>query len=338
VSTTARTSLPENRRLSRPDAPARNGAPSGNVRGGRDARAREPWDPDALWRRLRTAGRVLLAVVVLGAGIGAAVQARRYVTTSPRFGLKDLRIEGNRHRTKEQVAATAGITLGQNVVELDLEAARARLERDPWIERATLSRRLPASLGIDVVERDAGAILALPPRVVNGNVVDGGTFLATPQGEVFKRLEADDPIDLPVITGIGSDEAASDRESTSQLVRRALDLAQDIERVGLFGGRVQELHVDPDGGISVVIGKRGVRVAFGRGPYRNKVRLGLRVEAELARRSAKPTVVFLDDDGHPDRVVVRLVSALPPAKVTIDDLPAGADGQATQKTPGKVVQ
>jgi len=283
---------------------------------------KEPWDPDALWRKLRTIGRVMLALVVLGAGVTAAIHARRYVTKSPRFGLRDLRIEGNRHRTKDQIAQTAGVTLGQNVVEIDLEATRARLEKDPWIERATLSRRLPASLTIDVIEREAAAIVALP----------NGTYLATPNGEIFKRLEGDDPNDLPIVTGIGPDDAAGDRESTAQLVRRALELGVEIERVGLFGGRVEELNVDHEGGLTVVVGKRAMRLVFGRGPYRNKIKLGMKIEAELSRRSARPTVVFLDDDTHPERVVVRLVSALPPAKITVDGAP-----EAPTKTAQKAV-
>lgn len=294
-------SLPSNRRVVTPPRPNRPIAPA------------KPWDPDALWRHLRLAGRIALGVAIVACGVMAAVYARRYVTQSPRFALKDLRIEGNHRRTREQITALAGIALGQNVVELDLEAVRARLEKDPWIERATILRRLPASVAIDVIERDAGAIVALP----------SGTWLATSHGDLFKKIEADDPNDLPVITGLTDDAAASDRDATAQIIRRSLDLAADAERVGLFGGRVQELAVDADGGITAVLsrGKTSVRVVFGKTGYRQKVRLGARVEAELARRGARATTIFLDDDVHPDRIVVRLVSALPPAEVTVDGAP-----------------
>lgn len=297
--------LPRNSRVSTP--PRANEA----VRPKAPPRA---WDPDALWRSLRLAGRIAASVLVVAVGVLAAYHARKYVTESPRFALKDLRIAGNRHRSSDQIASLAGVTLGQNVVELDLEAVRARLEKDPWIERAVILRRLPASVAIDVIERDAAAIIALP----------SGTWLATSQGEVFKKIEAEDPNDLPVITGISDADAASDRDSTAQIIRRALDLAADIERAGLFGGRVQELAVDGDGAITAVLARKAtaggaiVRVAFGKTGYRQKLRLGARVEAELARRGARPTVVFLDDDLHADRIVVRLVSALPPAVVTVD--------------------
>lgn len=291
-------SLPSNRRV---QTPARANLPIA---------PKQPWDPDALWRKLRLAGRIALGVAIVAVGVLAAVYARRYVTQSPRFALKDLRIEGNHRRTREQLTELAGLTLGQNVVELDLEAVRARLEKDPWIERATILRRLPASVAIDVIERDASALVALP----------SGTWLATSRGELFKKIEAEDPNDFPVITGLSDEAAASDRDATAQIIRRALDLAADAERVGLFGGRVQELAVDSDGGIIAVLsrGKASVRVVFGKNGYRQKVRLGARVEAELARRGARATTVFLDDELHPDRIVVRLVSALPPASVTVD--------------------
>lgn len=297
MSTTVRT-LPSNRRVVTP--------PRANV----PVKAKAPWDPDALWRRLRLAGRIALGIAIVAVGVLAAVHARRYVTQSPRFALKDLRIDGNRHRSRDQLIALSGLALGQNVVELDLEAVRARLEKDPWIERATISRRLPASVAVDVVERDAAAIIALP----------SGTWLATSHGDLFKKIEADDPNDLPVITGLTDDAAGNDRDATAQIIRRALDLATDAERVGLFGGRVQELAVDTDGGITAVLsrGKVSVRVVFGKSGYRQKVRLGAKVEAELSRRGARPTTIFLDDDIHPERIVVRLVSALPPAEVTVD--------------------
>ncbi|GAC1549132.1 MAG: hypothetical protein NVS3B10_12570 [Polyangiales bacterium] len=318
----ARASLPSNRRV----VSSREIRESEGNQRVTHAPPQAPWDPRALWRTLATVGRVAVAVAILGAGVSTAVVARRYVTRSPRFGLKDLRVDGGHHYSPEALAQLAGVALGQNVVEIDLEAARTRLEGDPWIERATLTRRLPASLSIEVVERQAAAIVALPT----------GAYLSTADGALFKKAEDGDQLDLPVLTGVSAEDAGGDREATAQLVRRALDLAREIEHVGLFGGRVEELLIGRDGGVTAVIGKRAMRVAFGRGPYHAKVRLAAKIEAELAHRGARATTIFLDDDQHPDRIVVRLVSALPPAKVTVDDTPAapapkGAASAANKK-------
>jgi cell division protein FtsQ len=311
---------PTNRRVAAKAAAPTNVRAStsgGAAHGG--AKKDEPWDPDLLWRRLRLAGRILIAVLVIVAGGAGAIGARRYVTSSPRFGLKELKVEGARRLSSQEIQRLAGIEIGQNVVDMDLDALRGRIEKNPWIERAQVARRLPASLTIEIVEHEAAALVTLPT----------GTFLATPAGVLFKRVEPGDPDDLPLITGINPDDATGDREATAQLVKRALELSAEIERVGVFGGRVEELHVESDGGLSAVVGKRAVRLVFGRAPYRGKVRLGATIEAELTRRGARPTVVFLDDDTHPDRIVVRLVSALPPAQVTVDGEP---------KTPGPTAQ
>ena len=80
--------------------------------------------------------------------------------------------------------------------------------------------------------------------------------------------------------------------------------------------------------IAASVGKRAVRVVFGMPPYRSKVRLAAKIEGELGRRNARPTTVFLDDDRHPDRIVVRLVSALPGAQVTVDNEAAKGKGKA----------
>jgi cell division protein FtsQ len=299
----SRAPLPSNRRVSSRSTPVPT-----NERVAIEPQ--KPWDPNALWRNLALAARIVLAVGVVAIGVVAAVAARRYVTSSQRFALRDLRVTGVSHRSVESVTAAAGVHVGDNVVELDLDSVRARIEADPWVERATVMRRLPASMSIEIVEREAAAVVAMP----------GGAMLATPAGVLFKRVEEGDPVDLPVITGIGADEAVRDRDGTGQLVRRALDLDAEIERSGIFGGRVEELAFDPDGSLSAILGRRGVRVAFGLGPYRGKIRLAAHVESELSRRGAHPTAVFLDDDQHPDRIVVRLVAGLPPAQVTIDGL------------------
>jgi cell division protein FtsQ len=303
--------LPSNRRIATPPRAVTQADPP-----------KADWDPGALGRTLKKIGRIVLAIAIVVLGVGAAIAARRHVTKSPRFALANLRVDGARHRSEGQIAAAAGVAIGQNVVDLDLEAARARLETDPWIERATLGRQLPATISIEVVEREAAAIVAL----------GSGSWLSTPRGELFKRVEESDPNDLPVVTGISDVDAVSDREATAEIVRRALDLAADVERAGIFGGRIHELHVDADGSLTAAVGRRAVpgspirtvRLAFGRGGYRAKVKLAARIEGELARRSARATVVFLDDDDHPERVVVRLVAALPPATVTVDDGPAAS--------------
>jgi len=237
------------------------------------------------------------AVVVLAASISVAWGARRYVTTSPRFAVRTILIEGERRRSAGAVADAAGIAVGKNIFALDLNRAGQMLAQDPWIERATVTRKLPSTVAITVVEREAYAAA----------VISGELYLATRDGDLFKKLGEDDPSDLPVVTGITAEQVARDRPGVVLAVKRVLDVVEDFERTGIAKRYpVEELHLEKDGVLTVTIGKEAIALHLGMPPYRDKIEEASRVLNEVARRKANAQVIFLDNDAHPERVVVRM--------------------------------
>lgn len=285
--------LPPNRRVAKPkvekeviEAP------------GEDAKAkdspRDPWVSGRTVEALRTTAGVLFA---LGISIGCVWGLVRYTHTSPRFGIRHIEVTGTSHRTGEDVTRQGDIHSGDNVFALDLEAARARILEDPYIESVTLTRKLPGTLRIEVVEREASALVSM----------GGSLYLATREGEIFKKLEASDPFDLPVLTGIEPDRAASDREGVMARVRRALEVAAEYERVGPAKRHaLQEIHIPEDGTTSLIVGKEGLVLRLGKGPYRQALEKASRVLGEVTARKAQASVIFLDNEAHPERVVVRM--------------------------------
>lgn len=258
-------------------------------------------DPAARAERMSTALRILRGVVgfalVVGIGIGVAWAARTYVKTSPRFAITEIVTTGSKRRSSDDLATIAGIAKGQNVFTTDLDHARARLLADPWVSEATLARQLPGTVFLRVVEREAAAVLG----------TGDGTYLVTREGVLIKKLETGDPTDLPVVTGVPLDQLVNDREGATRTVRRALDLAFDVERSPLAQrSPLEEIHVEPNGEMTLVMGKSGVRVLMGGAPYRRKIEQAVRVLGELDRRGAKPDTIMLDNEGRPDRVVVRM--------------------------------
>lgn len=237
------------------------------------------------------------AVVVLAASIGVAWGARRYVTTSPRFAVRTVLIEGERRRSAAAVADAAGVAVGKNIFALDLNHAGQMLTQDPWIERATVTRKLPSTVSITVVEREAYAAA----------VIGGELYLATRDGDLFKKLGEEDPSDLPVVTGITAEQVARDRPGVVLAVKRVLDVVEDFERTGIAKRYpVEELHLEKDGVLTVTIGKEAIALHLGMPPYRDKIEQASRVLNEVARRKANAQVIFLDNDAHPERVVVRM--------------------------------
>ncbi len=251
--------------------------------------------------RLGAAMRILRGVVgfalVVGIGIAVAWAARRYIKTSPRFAVREIVTTGGKRRSPDELATIAGIAKGDNVFTTDLDRARARLLADPWVSEATLARQLPGTVFLRVVEREAAGVLG----------TGDGTYLVTREGTIIKKLETGDPTDLPVVTGVSLEQLTADREGATRTVKRALDLAFDVERSALaHRSALEEVHVEANGEMTLVIGKSGVRLYMGPAPYRRKIDQAVRVLGEIDRRGGKAESVMLDNEGRPDRVVVRM--------------------------------
>jgi cell division protein FtsQ len=282
---------PGNRRIKPPLLPeaAEGPEPAG-------ARAAVPVPPHAPRRWLAALRTALGVGLVVSSALGVAWVARRHVMTSRRFSITDVHVTGNEQRPADDIVAESGITVGANVFSLDLDGARERILADPWISEATLVRRLPGTIVVQVVERRAAALVAL-----------GDTLLVTSSGEPFKRLEPGDPTDVPVVTGLRPESLADDREGTMRTIRQAIELGAEYEHGGLARrAPLEEVHVEPDGAFSVVVGHVGVELVLGAPPFRRKLDQAARVVAELERRGAKADAILLDNEARPDRVVVRM--------------------------------
>ncbi len=246
------------------------------------------------WSVLKLALGVML---VVGASLSVAWGAHRYALNTPRFGIKNLEISGVRKKPDAEIAKLAGVKPGDNIFALDTARAEARVLEDPWIKEVKITRELPGTLKIELTERDASAIAA----------VDEQMYLVTRSGEPFKRLEEADPFDLPVVTGISAEELARDREREIERIAVGMDVLRQWERIGLSKTYpAQEVNLRPGGSVSLTIGKSGITLALGRGPWRKKLLMAERVMGQLARKGRTPGIIFLDNQAHPERVVVRM--------------------------------
>lgn len=236
------------------------------------------------------------AVLIAAASVGVAWSARRCVLRSARFAITSVDVVGSVRRPPGLLAAESGLAVGTNVFAADLDAARDKLLRDPWIADAALVRRLPGTVVVQVAERRPAALVALDE-----------TMLATADGVPFKSLEPGDPVDLPLVTGVTSDAMNADREGATRAIGRAIDLAAEYARSALAKrAPLQEVHVGADGRFSLIVGHAGMELVLGGPPFRRKLDLASRVVAELERRGGKADAVMLDSESRPDRVVVRM--------------------------------
>ena len=261
---------------------------------GRSAGAARP----SLGERLFSGVKLALGLaVVVAASSAVAYSLHRYALTTTRFGIRDVDLSGAKRFSPDQIRGLAGIELGRNLFSFDTRAAEERLLREPWVSSAHVIRKLPGTLRVEITERDAVAVAVLGDR----------PFLVTSEGEPFKELSAGDPTDLPLLTGVSAGDWARDRVGSEERLRSGVDLVRQYERLGM--ARVhpaEEVNLASSGFTVLTVGRQGIALELGRAPFARKLAMAAEVVGELGAKGRTPGMVFLDNEAHPERVVVRM--------------------------------
>ncbi|MFN3423691.1 MAG: cell division protein FtsQ/DivIB [Novosphingobium meiothermophilum] len=131
------------------------------------------------------AGLVWMVAVMAGVPALAAEQAS-LVAAKAGFKVSHLEVRGVNHMNERKIFEKV---LGQNdraMTSLDLAALRDELNRLSWVKDARVSRKLPDTLVIDIVERTPHAVLRKPDRLVL--IDDSGAELETVSAERAKGM------------------------------------------------------------------------------------------------------------------------------------------------------
>jgi cell division septal protein FtsQ len=253
----------------------------------------------ALWARATAHfGKLGVGVLLVFATAGAtAYGGYRLALGSSQFALQKLEVSSSLRSSERELLQRAGISLGQNLLGIDVRAAEERLLEDPWVRSVRLVRQLPHTLRVELVEREALALASL----------DGDLFLLGADAEPFKAWQAGDPEDLPVLTGVTLEALAKDRAGAVARLATGLSVLSHYERLPVSQQhRAQEVNLAPDGSVVLSVGARGVSLHLGQGPWPKKMLMVAEVMRTFENKRELPGVVFLDNALHPERVVVRM--------------------------------
>src|SRR5690606_34592195 len=242
--------------------------------------------------------KFLLGVALVGvAASGMALGAHRFLTTTTRFGIEGVEAQGSQRNHEGERLGLVVPPRGANLLSVDLAAAERKLVEDPWIESAHVARKLPDRLSITVEELSAAALA----------VVDGTIYLVTRQGRPIKPLDLGDFGDYPVITGISAEQLATDRRLVEERIAAGIDILDYYRRVGLSQAfPAQEVFMDADGRVKLTVGTPPITLQLGKKDFRQKLLMAGRIVGTLRAKGETPGILFLDNEAHPERVVVRM--------------------------------
>lgn len=245
--------------------------------------------------------------MAVAAGIAVGLYyGHGFITTSERFAVQHIEVRGNHAVSSERVIDILGVSPGDNIFQLELDRLAGTLEqREPMIAHARVSRRLPATLLIDVEERRSAALVELD-----------GLYLADARGRVFRRasIARGDGEGLPVITGLSREEYLERPGAIEDQIRRALDAIALYQTPGTPGGGTPErpalgsVDLHPRRGITFTTYDQAVAVRVG-GGNQDAMRAKLGAfdaawRAMSAAERARVRIVYADISDRPDRVTV----------------------------------
>lgn len=150
----------------------------------------------------------LIGLSLLGAAvwIGSAKALDRFFYSNPAYNLSELTLELDGIMTGEDLVAITGIKPGDNVFNIDLAKAGARLRSIPMVQDACLERYLPDRIKITLVSRRPVAWVA--PAAAPDTLYDPSSMLLTDDsGWLMKpMLVPQEHHQLPVIQGLGENQ------------------------------------------------------------------------------------------------------------------------------------
>jgi cell division protein FtsQ len=237
---------------------------------------------------------VLLLGVVYGASHGwEAAKESQY------FTIAEVKITGNKKLTRDELLEVMHLNVSQNVLRYDVVAAANALLALPYVAKAEVVRELPDHLIVNIQERKPLAIIAL-----------NALYLVDEEGVLFKRLEAGETAELPVVTGV-SREVLHEKGTSPELMA-AVHAVQALQRLDAFTRfEIGEIFINSDLSIGLVLGAQGLRVSLGNieadgfGLAQRLERL-VRVLAVADQHKMDVQEISLDNNTRPERVAVKL--------------------------------
>jgi cell division protein FtsQ len=178
-----------------------------NKRDERDRRRRS-----IMRRRFAFAVAVVLAVAAIVWGLVTAWSA-------PLLPVKQVQITGVSRLTTGSVLASAAIPADATLPKLPKSQILDRLRANPWVAQATVSRALPGTVKIAIVERTPVAL------------VDAGgaeLWLVSADGYWLSRRTAEDTTVVPTIRDAPGAVPIAGKPTTSKELKNAIDVVRGL--------------------------------------------------------------------------------------------------------------
>ncbi|WP_239478668.1 cell division protein FtsQ/DivIB [Lichenicola cladoniae] len=167
-------------------------------------------------RRQRRLVRPILVMVLAGVGIGGGIHLTHLMRSEETFAplraefghkvalhITTITVIGRDMTPEPMLMAALGAQVGDDILGFSVEEARKRIDSLTFVEHATVERRLPGTIVVQLTERRPFAVWQNQGRFV---LIDRKGQMVADQGMNGKDAEAF--AQLPLVVGAGAPQAA----------------------------------------------------------------------------------------------------------------------------------
>ena len=204
---------------------------------------------------------------------------------SPVFEVRQIVVKGTTI-SAETIISVSGISPGQNIFKLDLKSAEKKFQLLPLVKVVNITRKLPATIYIDVEERKAVGVL---------QITDG--FIQVDDEGVCLRKADIVNAQIPVITGVQIDFSGIGKKIESEKLSTVLNVVCELPEEIL--PKLSEVHIDDQGCIKLYM-LNGIQCRLGLPEkIKQKAQILLNVLQELQPKGKKIEYIELSYYGNP---------------------------------------
>ncbi|MFQ5603424.1 MAG: cell division protein FtsQ/DivIB [bacterium] len=170
---------------------------------------------------------------------------------------KEMKVEGNRLLSDTEVLSLVAVDSSKNIFNIDLSRIKKSVEQHPLINRAEVSRRLPSSIVIEVVENE-------PIALLNKSTL----FPIDENGNIFTKYRLSMLHDYPIISHISEVDDSSAPNNELAII---LGFLKEIkEHQFTFYSEISEISYSPKYGVYCYLAQGAIPVFMGENDYRTK--------------------------------------------------------------------
>ena len=180
-----------------------------------------------------------------------------WLKTRGTFLVKEIVVEGNYRCRRDEIIKSLGLKSRQLTFAFSLSKAQARIEDLPFVEQATIHRRLPNRLQVVIKERQPKALLYLDKL-----------YMVDAEGVVIGPVPAGENLDFPVISGVSLSEWRQRPQVWHRLLKKAVSLILVWEERGQkWSEKVAQVVLDEVCGVTLFTTGTGWELQLGQENY-----------------------------------------------------------------------